>query len=46
MEKHNKGIVEALKSRLYSKGKSESEETKPVKWIQESKNVWRIVYAD
>lgn len=46
MEKQEIGILEILKSRIVGKGDAESEETRPVKWIQVGKNVWRIVYAD
>ena len=46
MKKQNVTFIENLKGRLNTKGKVESDETRPVKWIQEGKNVWRIVYAD
>ena len=46
MEKQNTGIVESPKTKIGGKDKTESGDTRPVKWIQEGKNVWRIVYAD
>jgi hypothetical protein len=46
MKKQTIYIIESLKDKIASKGKTETKETRPVKWIKEAENVWRIVYAD
>ncbi len=46
MEKQNIGKIEDLKTKPSLKGKIESGDVRPVKWVLERKNVWRIVYAD
>jgi hypothetical protein len=45
MKKQSKDIIENLKDKLSPKGKVD-EESRPVKWICERPNVWRIVWAD
>lgn len=46
MERQSTSIMESLKGRFAGKCKTDGDETRPVKWIKESENVWRIVYAD
>ena len=46
MEKQNMGVMESLRAKIGGRGKTESGDTRPVKWIKEGENVWRIVYAD
>ncbi len=45
MGKQNTGVLESLKAKISGKAKTENEE-RPVKWVKEAENVWRIVYAD
>ena len=46
MEKHNESAMGSPKDKLGSKSKVVNDEARPVKWIQMSENVWRVVYAD
>ncbi len=46
MENQNTGLIDNPESRINNRSNTSDNETRPVKWIQEGKNAWRIVYAD
>ncbi len=45
MKNQNTRLIDDSGSSIGNKINTD-DETRPVKWIQEGKNAWRIVYAD